>query len=111
MNLEKLKTSPFKALLVTTGRKSGKERSVWLRGVFYNDKIYFSRRNPNSDWFKNVIANPEVRIEIDGGKLIGKAFSVQDESLSKKISQLKYSDKTRQEEARVAVEVTIQDLK
>ena len=50
----------FKALLTTMGRKTGKEHSVWAKAVTYNDMIYFSRRNPNSDWLKNAIANPTV---------------------------------------------------
>ena len=48
------------------GRKTGKEHSVWAKAVTYNDMIYFSRRNPNSDWLKNAIANPEVKVEFDG---------------------------------------------
>jgi deazaflavin-dependent oxidoreductase (nitroreductase family) len=106
-NLEKLKPSPFQALLVTRGRKTGKEHAVWLRGVLHNDKIYFSRRDPDSDWFKNVTAHPEVRVEIDGETFTGRAFPVREESLLRKISELKYSDPARQAEARVAVEVTI----
>ena len=56
----------FKALLTTVGRNTGKEHSVWAKAVRYNDRIYFSRRNANSDWLKNAIANPQVRVEIDG---------------------------------------------
>ena len=51
------------------GRKTGKEHSVWAKAVTYNDMIYFSRRNPNSDWLKNAIANPIVKVEFNGKKL------------------------------------------
>jgi len=63
----------FKALLTTMGRKTGKEHSVWAKAVTYNDMVYFSRRNPNSDWLKNAIANPEVKVEFDGEKFSGYA--------------------------------------
>jgi len=43
----------FKAVLTTEGRKTGKEHSVWLRAVRYNDRIYFSRHKPDGDWFQN----------------------------------------------------------
>ena len=81
----------FKALLTTVGRNTGKEHSVWAKAVTYNDKIYFSRRNPNSDWLKNAIANPQVRVEIDG----------------EKISALKYTDKERQKEHRIVLEISL----
>ena len=97
----------FKALLTTMGRKTGNEHSVWAKAVTYNDMIYFSRRNPNSDWLKNAIANPMVKVEFDGKKISGEARLVDDEELSKKISSLKYTDKSRQEEPRIVLEVSL----
>ena len=97
----------FKAILTTIGRKTGKEHSVWAKAVTYNDMIYFSRRNPNSDWLKNAIANPMVKVEFDGKKISGEARLVDDEELSKKISSLKYTDKSRQEEPRIVLEVSL----
>ena len=97
----------FKAILTTIGRKTGKEHSVWAKAVTYNDMIYFSRRNSNSDWLKNAIANPMVKVEFDGKKISGEARLVDDEELSKKISSLKYTDKSRQEEPRIVLEVSL----
>ena len=97
----------FKALLTTMGRKTGKEHSVWAKAVTYNDMIYFSRRNPNSDWLKNAIANPLVKVEFNGEKFSGSAKLVDDDDLARKISSLKYTDKTRQEESRIVLEVSI----
>ena len=94
----------FKAILVTTGRKSGKEHSVEIRTVFYNGKFYFSRRNPDSDWLKNALHNPNVKIEYQGKTIPGKALLVNDQELCKKISQMKYSDK-RSEESRIVLQV------
>ncbi len=97
----------FKALLTTMGRKTGKEHSVWAKAVTYNDMIYFSRRNPNSDWLKNAIANPIVKVEFNGEKFSGSAKLVDDDDLARKISSLKYTDKARQEESRIVLEVSI----
>jgi len=97
----------FKALLTTMGRKTGKEHSVWAKAVTYNDMIYFSRRNPNSDWLKNAIANPTVKVEFNGEKFSGSAKLVDDDDLARKISSLKYTDKARQEESRIVLEVSL----
>jgi hypothetical protein len=101
----KFKDGAFYAILVTTGRKTGKEHAVELKAVFHNDKLYFSRRNPNSDWLKNAITNPLVKVKCDGEILLGNASLVLDEELAGKISQMKYPDK-RTEESRIVLEVT-----
>ena len=94
----------FKAILVTTGRKTDKEHAVEIRVVYYNGKFYFSRRNPDSDWLKNALANKNVKIEYLGKTSLGAASLVNDQELCKKISHMKYSDK-RSEETRVVLEV------
>lgn len=104
MNLEDGQV--FRATLVTRGRKTGRQHSVELRAVFYNKKVYFSRRNPNSDWLKNAITNNEVKIEYEDAILSGIASLVTDDNLAKKISRLKYSDK-RSEESRIVLQVTL----
>ena len=96
----------FKAILETKGRKTEKTHQVELLVVRYNEKLYFSRRNANSDWLKNAIKNPDVRVEINGQNFVGKASLVENDSLCKKISQLKYEDEKRANEHRVVLEVT-----
>ena len=96
----------FKAILETRGRKTKKTHRVELLVVRYNEKLYFSRRNANSDWLKNAIENPDVRVEINGQNFVGKASLVEDDSLCKKISQLKYRDEKRANEHRIVLEVT-----
>ena len=96
----------FKAILETKGRKTEKTHQVELLVVRYNEKLYFSRRNANSDWLKNAIKNPDVRVEINGQNFVGKASLVEDDSLCKKISQLKYRDEKRANEHRIVLEVT-----
>ena len=96
----------FKAVLTTRGRKTGTPHGVELRAVFYDNKIYFSRRNSQSDWLKNAISNPEVKVEYNGVTFSGIASLVTDKSLAQKISQLKYTDK-RSEESRIVLQVTL----
>ena len=97
----------IKALLITKGRRTQKEHSVWLRAVLYNDKIYFSRHKLDGDWIKNAITNPEVRVEFDNSRFSGKAVLVSNETLAKKISELKYPGEERAKENRVVLEVTL----
>ena len=97
----------FKAILETKGRKTEKTHQVELLVVRYNEKLYFSRRNANSDWLKNAIKNPDVRVEINGQNFVGKASLVENDSLCKKISQLKYEDEKRANEHRVVLEITL----
>ena len=101
------KNEPFKPILVTKGRKTGKEHSVWLLAVMYNDKIYFSRHKPDGDWFQNALRNPEVLIKYDNNVFQGKAVLVKDQVLSRKISELKYPNQERAKENRVVLEVKL----
>ncbi|MGI0026935.1 MAG: nitroreductase/quinone reductase family protein [Nitrosopumilaceae archaeon] len=98
----------FKAILITTGRKTGKEHAVELKAVFYDNKFYFSRRNSQSDWLKNSLVNPHVKIQYNDVMFSGIASLINDENLAKKISQLKYSD-NRADESRVVLEVMLHE--
>jgi len=102
-----IKEERFRPILITKGRKTGKEHSVMLRAVKYNDKIYFSRHKPDGDWFQNVIVNPEIRIEYNGIIFVGSAKIVTDDILNEKISQLKYPGEERAKEKRIAIEITL----
>ena len=95
----------FKAKLITKGRVSGKSHAVWLRGVMYEDKIYFSRHRPDSDWFKNALENHDVLIQYDDLEISGRASLVTDEKLAKKISELKYPGEERAKEHRVNLQI------
>lgn len=100
----KFKEGPLTCILVTTGRKTGKEHIVELRAVFHDGKFYFSRRNPDSDWLKNAIAVPLVKITVNDTTFPGYASLVKDEELTKKISRMKYADR-RAEDSRIVLEV------
>lgn len=97
----------FRPILITKGRKTGREHGVMLRAVNHNGKFYFSRHRPDGDWFQNAIANPEVKIQYNDNVFSGKAKLVTDEELSKKISELKYPGEERAKEKRVTIEVTL----
>ena len=99
----------FKAILKTKGRKTGKEHTVWAKAVTYNNMIYFSRRNPNSDWLKNAIANPQVKVKFEGKEYSGIARLVEEQDLTEKISSLKYTDENRQRESRIVLEVRLNE--
>ena len=98
----------FKAILKTKGRKTGKEHTVWAKAVTYNNMIYFSRRNSNSDWLKNAIVHPQVKVKFDDKEFSGLARLVDDDDeLTQKISYLKYTEESRQKEARIVLEIKL----
>ena len=97
----------FKAVLTTKGRKTGKDHSVLLRAVQYNDRIYFSRHELDGDWFQNAIVNPQVKVKFSNTSYSGNAKRITDEEFAKKISRLKYPDEQRANEKRVVLEVTL----
>lgn len=105
MELSIADSSSFLGNLTTIGRVTGRERTIELRLVLYNGKFYASRRTADGDWLKNILINPFVIIEVNGEKVNGRAEMVKDDKLSRKISELKYSDR-RREENRVTVEIT-----
>lgn len=102
-----MKNQAFRAALTTYGRKTGAEHTVSLRAVSYNDRIYFSRRNADSDWLKNALANHAVKVGFDDTVHNGTASLVTDESLAKKISELKYPGEQRSQEVRVVLQVIL----
>ncbi len=52
-------------LLTTTGRKSGQPRVTPLQFEEVDGDIYIaSARGQDSDWFKNILANPNVHVQI-----------------------------------------------
>ncbi len=102
-----IKENLFRPILITKGRKTGREHSVMLRAVNHDGKIYFSRHRPDGDWFQNALANPLVKIQYNGTTITGNAKLVTDQELNEKISILKYPGEERAKEKRVAIEVTL----
>ena len=106
--LTPVKNQAFRAALTTYGRKTGTEHTVQLRAVSYNGMVYFSRRNSESDWLKNALANPKVKVGFDDKVHMGTASLVSDKSLAKKISEIKYPREQRAQEVRVVVQVILE---
>ena len=102
-----IKENLFRPILITKGRKTGREHGVMLRAVNHNGKIYFSRHKPDGDWFQNALVNPLVKIQYNDNLFIGNAKLVTDEILNEKISFLKYPGEERAKEKRVAIEITL----
>lgn len=102
-----IKDERFQATLCTRGRKTGKEHTVMLKAVKYNEKLYFSRHRPDSDWFKNALVNSKVTVKYNGISHAGIAKEITDEKLRDKISQMKYPGEKRSLEKRVTIEVTL----
>lgn len=100
----------FRAILVTKGRKTGKEHAVWLRAVSYDNMVYFSRRNEHSDWLKNALVNYTVRVEWDNRSYSGVASLVTDQALAQKISELKYPGEERAQEVRIVLQIRLDDM-
>lgn len=56
-----------------TGRRSGKPRTTGLQQIYHDDETgrYFvaAAYGPTSDWWRNVVANPQASIEVGGSVL------------------------------------------
>lgn len=100
----------FRAILGTIGRNTLMTHKVTLLAVMYNKKIYFSRHKPDSDWFKNALANPKVTVQYKDETYHGTAKLVEDEELGRIVSRLKYPGEDRADEKRVVIEVTPYEL-
>ncbi len=77
--------------------------------MVYEEKIFFSRHRPDSDWFQNALVNSTVEIKYDNKTISGEASQVLDENLAKKISYLKYPGEKRAEEKRVVLQVILNE--
>ena len=74
-----VKLSGLVLLLTTTGRKSGLPRQTRLQYEKYDGVIYVaSARGQQADWFRNIVANPHVEVQIEGQSLRGLAEPITD---------------------------------
>jgi deazaflavin-dependent oxidoreductase (nitroreductase family) len=66
-------------LLTTTGRKSGLPRVTALQYEEVDGAIYLgSSKGAQADWFKNLVANPNVSVRVKSRQFSGKAEAVTD---------------------------------
>jgi deazaflavin-dependent oxidoreductase (nitroreductase family) len=63
----------YALVLSTKGRKSGQTRKVTLVYVQYDDRLFVIASNGASEkdpaWYSNLVANPEVSVQIGGAHL------------------------------------------
>lgn len=75
--------------LVTIGRKSGQPRTVTIWFLVDGGRVYVQAgRDGKTDWFRNLKANPEVRLEFDDARFSGRAEIVSDDKESARITDL-----------------------
>lgn len=69
----------YTAVLNTTGRRSGKPRAFPVCYALRDGHIYVvSGYGPRSDWYRNLLANPRVVVELPGRTVEGVAEPVTD---------------------------------
>ncbi len=68
--------------ITTLGRQTGKPHTVTIWFVAHGGKIYVSTNDLKlRDWARNLLANPEVSMEVAGQQLRGRACLIEDEEL------------------------------
>jgi deazaflavin-dependent oxidoreductase (nitroreductase family) len=75
--------------LTTTGRKTGRphEIEIWF-GVLDATLYLISGNGPTADWYLNLVADPEVRVRIEGASRDGRARVVSDAGERRRVGDL-----------------------
>ena len=75
-----MRRNPFQTLLETTGRKSGEPRRTPLGGKVVGNQFWFvSEFGDQSQYVRNIKANPRVRVRLRGKWRSGTAHLVPDD--------------------------------
>jgi len=75
-------------VLSSWGRKSHKPRHTMLSYVIVGEREYVSSGwGARTDWYKNILANPHVTVQVGGRVYSARARRVQDISETTKIAQ------------------------
>ena len=65
--------------ITVTGRKSGRTISIPIWFVLDSDKLHLLPvKGSNTQWYKNVLKNPSIRVDADGTKAEFKAVPITD---------------------------------
>ena len=84
-----MRRNPFQTLLETTGRKSGEPRRTPLGGKRIGDAFWFvSEFGEQSQYVRNIKADPRVRIRLRGRWLDGTAHLVPDDDPRARLEEL-----------------------
>lgn len=80
---------PFQTLLETTGRKSGLPRTTPLGGRRIGDAFWFvSEFGDRSQYIRNIMANPNVRVRLKGRWHRGTAVLLPDDDANARMRDL-----------------------
>jgi deazaflavin-dependent oxidoreductase (nitroreductase family) len=75
-------------LLTTIGRRSGQKRTNGVSFMPLGDRyIVFSGWGVRSDWYKNLLVNPEVTIKVGGKTMRATAVPVSDPARRRELMQ------------------------
>jgi deazaflavin-dependent oxidoreductase (nitroreductase family) len=84
-----MRRNPLQTLLETTGRKSGQPRRTPLGGSRIGDEFWFvSEFGDQSQYVKNIQANPRVRVRLRGRWHSGVAHLVPDDDPRRRLESL-----------------------
>jgi deazaflavin-dependent oxidoreductase (nitroreductase family) len=84
-----MRRNPMQTLLETTGRKSGEPRRTPLGGSRVGDQFWFvSEFGDKSQYVKNIQANPQVRVRLNGKWHSGTAHLVPDDDPHARLQSL-----------------------
>ncbi len=84
-----MRRMPFQTLLETTGRKSGEPRRTPLGGKRVGDQFWFvSEFGEQSQYVRNIQANPRVRVRLHGKWHGGTAHLVPDDDPRARLEEL-----------------------
>jgi deazaflavin-dependent oxidoreductase (nitroreductase family) len=79
--------------ITVTGRKSGRAIPIPVWFVLEGDKLYLLPvQGSNTQWYKNVLKNPSIRIEAGGAKAEVQAVILKDATQVKSVVE-KFRDK------------------
>ncbi|MGV0646568.1 nitroreductase/quinone reductase family protein [Mycolicibacterium sp. XJ879] len=80
---------PFQTLLETTGRKTGQPRQTPLGGKRVGDQFWFvSEFGDKSHYIRNIKANPNVRVRLNGRWHNGVAHLMPDDDPHERLQSL-----------------------
>ena len=84
-----MKLVPIQTLLETTGRKSGQPRRTPLGGRLVGNNFWFvSEFGEQSQYVKNIKANPQVRVRLRGKWRSGTAHLMPDDDPHARLAKL-----------------------
>ena len=71
---------PRLLLVTTTGRRTGRARTVGLNYARDGDVVYVISGFGRTDWFRNLVADPRVQVQIGADRWSGEARPVSDQA-------------------------------